>query len=84
MTGVDLEWELHNSENIQRMVGYRIVELMPTLGLKEMCETLIAMYDFYRTRAVLEPKRIPQTASVKARVGKTTPRPDFYIDPDEE
>jgi len=84
LTGVDLERELYNPETIQRLVGYRIVELMPALGLKEMCETLITMYDFYRTRAILEPKRISHTISVKAKIGTITTRPEFYIDPDEE
>ena len=79
-----MEREFRNPETIQRFVGYRIVELMPALGLKEMCETLIAMYDFYRDRAIQEPKRIPQTVSVKARIGRTTTRPEFPIDPDEE
>lgn len=74
---------MSQQEVIARLICHVYVELTPTSGLPELCETLQDIYEFYGKSPSKEQPQL-QPAAVKVKVLEPVTRPDFSVDYDEE
>ena len=62
---------------------HKLVDIVPTEGLRELAETLFEVIDFYQPAREERPALPPDVTSTEAVYGEMVESPPFFIDFDE-
>ena len=62
---------------------HKLVDIVPTEGLRELAETLFEVIDFYQPTREERPALPPDVTSTEAVYGEMVESPPFFIDFDE-